>query len=530
MMHSQACYPFSMRRLAGFPGLLLALHLAGLGCEGDTARESAEELPAETMAAPTTTAGLPEPPPGTQASIAPPPTRVDLEQITSNTLGDHVGDRYSASLEKVLEKGFLRVLTSRNSFDFFIHQGARGGYQYEMVKAFTRFLNRKHRRGRAELNVQFELIPVDDDQLIPMLRDGAADLIAARLTVTPDRSEVVRFSNPYRSVDELLVTHDETPPLDSIEDLSGRSVAVRASSSYHESLVRLNRQLTAGGLAPVHLESVDEALETERILELVAERRFSYTVADSIVAQLAVALEPRLQVVEGVTLRQGGKLAWATQPEASALLGEMNAFLSGYNQGSLLGNLANQKYFEPESRLAAWRRESKGTALSPFDDIFKRHAERFELDWLLVAAMAHQESRFDPTARNPSGAVGLLQIKPTTAREPYVDIPNVEGTEFASNNVEAGLKYLTWIKARYFDSVPAMREKDRVRMALAAYNAGPRAVLRARSRARKLGYDPNRWFRNVELSMLDMRKTEPVKYVSEINQRYLAYLLLLENR
>jgi membrane-bound lytic murein transglycosylase MltF len=90
------------------------------------------------------------------------------------------------------------------------------------------------------------------------------------------------------------------------------------------------------------------------------------------------------------------------------------------------------------------------------------------------------------------------------------------------------IKYLTWIKARYFDSEPEMREEDRVRMALAAYNAGPRAVLRARRHARKLGYDPNRWFRNVELAMLDMRKVEPVRYVSEINQRYLAYLLLVD--
>jgi membrane-bound lytic murein transglycosylase MltF len=71
-----------------------------------------------------------------------------------------------------------------------------------------------------------------------------------------------------------------------------------------------------------------------------------------------------------------------------------------------------------------------------------------------------------------------------------------------------------------------MRERDRIRMSLAAYNAGPRTIINARRRASKLGLDPNRWFRNVELALLDMHKTEPVKYVSEINQRYLAYVLL----
>jgi membrane-bound lytic murein transglycosylase MltF len=90
----------------------------------------------------------------------------------------------------------------------------------------------------------------------------------------------------------------------------------------------------------------------------------------------------------------------------------------------------------------------------------------------------------------------------------------------------AGLKYLSWIKGRYFDIEAEMRERDRIRMALAAYNAGPRTLINARRRAFKLGLDPNRWFRNVELALLDMRKVEPVKYVSEINQRYLAYVLL----
>jgi membrane-bound lytic murein transglycosylase MltF len=505
----------AMRCCLGLFGLLCALCF-GIGCE----REATEST--ELEARKTDAWGAFEP----GATVLPSPTVDELEATAEDPLGDHVGDRYPASLASVLDKRFLRVLTSRNAFDYFIHQGQRGGYQYEMVEAFTRFLNRRHLEGRGELPIQFELIPVDDDQLIPMLSEGAADLIAARLTITAARAERVRFSRPYRSVNELVVTHDETPPIDSAEGLSGRVVAVRKSSSYHESLVRLNREITSAGREPLQVELVDDALETERILELVAARRFPYTVADSMVAELAVEMRPRLRIVDGVTLRTQGELAWATGFEASDLLAEMNAFLASYEQGSLLGNMAARKYFEAESKLAARLDEERDATLSEFDDLFKRHAERFGLHWLLVAAMAHQESRFDPMARNRSGAVGLLQIKPSTAREPYVAIPEVEGTEHASENVEAGLKYLIWIKQRYFDSVAEMREKDRLRMALAAYNAGPRTVMRARNRARKLGHDPNRWFRNVELALLDMRKVEPVKYVSEINQRYLAYLLL----
>ena len=121
------------------------------------------------------------------------PAEIERAKTPSELLSGHVADRYPASLETVLEKRFLRVLTSHNAFDFYLYQGRRGGYQYEMVKAFTRFLNKKHTRGRGDLPIQFELIPVHSDQLIPLLLEGAADLVAARLTVTPERTGLVRF-------------------------------------------------------------------------------------------------------------------------------------------------------------------------------------------------------------------------------------------------------------------------------------------------------------------------------------------------
>ena len=492
-------------------GLVLALLLA---CDGDTSGQAGEETRTAAEAGPSSDSSAT----ASRADI--------LGEIAEVPLADHVTNRYPASLENVLERRFIRVLTSRNTFDYFIHQGMRGGYQFEMVRAFTKFLNQKYAGGSAKLPIQFELMPVHDDELIPLLQAGAADLIAARLTVTPDRAERVAFSNAYYTVDERLVTHEGTPPVTGPGDLSGQTIAVRPSSSYHASLLALNEKLVAEGRAPVDIELVDGALETERILELVAARRFPFTVADSMVAELAIEVAPSLRLVENVRLRENGQLAWATRKGAKGLLSEMNLFLARYEQGTLLGNLAHQSYFQAESRWSGRFETGESEPLSDYDELFKRHAEAYDFDWRLVAAMAFQESRFDANARNRSGAVGLLQIKPSTAQEPFVAIPNVIGEKNASNNVEAGLKYLDWIKQRYFDSVEEMQERDRLRMALAAYNAGPRTIARARRRARQLGYDPNRWFRNVELALLDMRKSEPVQYVSEINQRYIAYQLL----
>jgi len=443
--------------------LLLVSVLAASGCPRDESRDGAVERPSEVSG----TSG--------EAASAPP----EPEQAAQLPLGSHVGERYTASLESVVERRFLRVLTSRNSFDYFIYRGQPGGYQFEMVRAFTGFLNSRHIKGPKQLKIQFELIPVSHDQLIPMLLAGKADMIAARLTITSERAAELRFSMPYRKVDELLVTRRGVEVPSILEGLSGRRVAIRRTSSYTSSLEGLNEQLRSQGKPPIRVDFVDEALETEKILALVARGRFEFSVADSIVAETAAAIHPELRVLTNPKLRAGGELAWASHPAASVLVDEMNAFLPRYQHGSLQGNVAIGKYFQNISAL---------------------------------------RGRLDPN--DPAG------LSRETAAEPYIDLPNVAGPENAGNNIHAGIKYLAWIKGRYFDVVPEMRERDRVRMALAAYNAGPRTLINARRRAEKLGLDPLRWFRNVELALLDMRKPEPVKYVSEINQRYVSYMVL----
>jgi membrane-bound lytic murein transglycosylase MltF len=447
-------------------------------------------------------------------------------QAEQDTLGGHVGARYIADLDQVLERRFLRVLTSTNSFDYFIYQGHHAGYQYEMVREFTKFLNQKHRRGRGKLKVQFELLPVSSEQLIPQLIEGRADLIASRMTITPERARRVLFSNPYRAIDELVVSNQSLTDSKFIHDLSGRSVAVRKSSSYHESLVVESKRLVAVGKQRIRIVIVDEALATEDILALVAAGHFDFTVADSIVAETAVEILPELRILPGLTVRKGGQLAWATHLTSPALQAEMNEFLKRYRHGSLLGNVAVKKYFEDHTGLQTRLASGDDIVLSAYDDTLRKVAGEFDLDWRLMAAVAYQESRFDQSSRNRSGATGLFQIKPKTAREPYIDSPEIAGEKNASNNIRAGIKYVAWIKHRYFDPVETMRERDRMRMALAAYNAGPRTLINARRRAEQMELDPNRWFRNVEMALLAMRKPEPVKYVSEINQRYLSYLML----
>jgi membrane-bound lytic murein transglycosylase MltF len=357
-----------------------------------------------------------------------------------------------------------------------------------------------------------------------MLLAGRGDLIAARMTITPERRSQVLFSKPYLDVDELVVTHRRIAEAGEIVDLSGRRVAVRRSSSYHASLEAESRRLRAAGRSPIQIRLVDDRLETEDILALVANGALDFTVADSIMADISVQLYPRLRILPALTLRKHGQLAWAAHLTAVDLVAEMNDFMRQYTHGSLLGNIGVKRYFQNHLRMRL--ETGDRIVLSRYDEDFRQFAERYGFDWRLMAAMAYQESRFRQDIRNRYGATGLFQIKPMTAREPYIDIHPIAGEENAANNIHAGLKYLSWIKARYFDGVTEMEERDRVRMALAAYNAGPRTLINARNRADKMGLDSSRWFRNVEIALLTMNKPEPVKYVSEINQRYLSYLML----
>jgi membrane-bound lytic murein transglycosylase MltF len=138
-----------------------------------------------------------------------------------------------------------------------------------------------------------------------------------------------------------------------------------------------------------------------------------------------------------------------------------------------------------------------------------------------MAAQGYQESRLDQSVRSRAGAVGIMQLLPSTAADPNVGIPDISEVE---PNIHAGVKYLNFIGERYF-SDPAIDEFNRTLFALASYNAGPARVRKLRDQAVKQGYDPNLWFDNVEVVAAKEIGRETVQYVSNIVKYYVAYRL-----
>ncbi len=157
--------------------------------------------------------------------------------------------------------------------------------------------------------------------------------------------------------------------------------------------------------------------------------------------------------------------------------------------------------------------------------LFKKYGKKYGFDWLFLMAVAYQESGLDNRKRSPSGAIGIMQVRPATARDRNIRIKNIHLLE---NNIHAGTKYLAFLRDRYF-SDPSLTERDRLRLTLAAYNAGPLKIRKARLTAKRMGLNPNRWFRNVEIAVLKTIGQETVRYVSNINKYYILYKLHFEN-
>ena len=387
------------------------------------------------------------------------------------------------------------------------------GIQYEMVREFTKYLNQKYVK-KGELKIAFELVPVEFEELIPMLMLGRADFIAVGLTKTDQRERKIAFTLPYQKVDDVIITRKELEN----KNWKAQTFHVQDNSSYLSALK--NSKL------PLRIEKIDENFNAADLMQFVSLGKFDYTLVNSYWAETIGKRFKNLTVLKDRPFRKAVPVSWALRKENTKLMQELNQFLPSVKKGSYLGNLLNYKYFHDLGRIETVNFSLADSTISEFDSYFKKYAKKYNIDWRLLAALCYQESRFNQDIINKWGAIGLFQIKQMTANEPYIAIPSISGEKNFENNIHAGVKYLAWIKNRYFDSKPTMSEDSRLRMMMAAYNAGPRRVLQAINKAKEMKLDPNKWFRNVELAMLELGYPEPVIYVSEINKYFVSYDLL----
>ena len=520
-MRSLLADTFPKTLLTGFATFTLAL----AANSGESEVEVAESSTAASAPAEFTVSGrLTLPPDNILASIDTAPDRAAATDALASSTGAGSGSlkRFGVmpqfgDLDTMVERRAIRVLTVYGPGRYFLKDEPRGTVQ-EYADKLQKVVNEAFKTGL--LTVQVPVIPVARDQLFSALQAGYGDIVMAGTTVTDNRQVGVDFTNPVsKPLKEVLITGPSAPRLGSLADLSDQTVYLRLSSSYAESVRKLSQTLVEQGQAPIRIEAVDESLEDEDLIEMVDTGLLPWAVVDDYKPQMWREVFTRVTVRDDLVLREGARLAWAIRPDSPQLKTFLDTFLKENREGTLFGNIIRNRYIRDFN----WTENAMGaTELSRYHKLsalFRKYGTEYGMDPTLLAAQGFQESRLDQSVRSPAGAIGVMQLLPSTAKDKNVAIPNIDELE---PNIEAGAKYMAFLKERYF-SGPELDELNGSLLALASYNAGPGRIRRLRREAAERGYDHNLWFDNVEVIVAEQVGRETVQYVSNIFKYYLTY-------
>jgi membrane-bound lytic murein transglycosylase MltF len=431
--------------------------------------------------------------------------------------------RWTGDFDGMAERHLIRALVPYSKTFYFLDGADQRGLTYELLREFEKHINKK--LGKKTLRIQLVVIPTKRDRLLPALIEGVGDIAAGNLTITPERQKWVDFSDPHLTgVEEIIVTAPKAPPIQSIDDLAGKEIHVRASSSYYDSLQRLKAQFKKQGKTPMKLVLADEYLEDEDLLEMMNARLIPTIVIDSHKGKFWSQIFKDLTLHPDIQLRTNGQIAWAIRENSPKLKAKINGFMKTHKKGTLLGNILFKRYLENTKWVRNSLNEKELERFKEALEFFQKYSKQYGFDWLMIAALAYQESRIDQSKRSPAGAIGVMQLLPTTAADPNVNILNIHEVE---NNIHAGVKYLRFMRDRYFEN-EKMDDLNKMLFSFASYNAGPAKVSQLRRQARKAGLDPDIWFRNVEIIAAKRIGRETVQYVSNIFKYYVAYRLIVD--
>jgi membrane-bound lytic murein transglycosylase F len=421
--------------------------------------------------------------------------------------------------DKVRKKGLpLRVITRNSPGSYFLWRSKLMGFEYELMKHFTTMYP-----------VKLEMIVADSyEEMLEMLKDGRGDLIAAGLSRTTTRAAQIEQAGlqntiRYNRVNEQLVAHRDSSHIKTLSDLKGRTITVRKSSSFWETAKKIEES------HGVYVSAANESLTTEQLVAMVDNKEIDLTIGDDNFLNIEKSF--RDNIVTPLNIKESVPYAYILRKNNPKLLTHLNQFIRKTYRTTFY-NVVKNRYFHNRQREKDFKEASLSTTdkLSPYDDIVKESVIDYHFDWRLIVSQMYQESRFNPKASNPSGASGLMQMLPRTAKE--LGVTNLHEPQQA---IISGVKYLDWTRNRFSKNLPV---QEQIFFSLASYNAGFGHVKDAQRLAKQIGLRDDRWFNNVETAMLLLqqrryyknarygyvRGREPVNYVRDIHQRYLSYI------
>jgi len=429
--------------------------------------------------------------------------------IGINLLFGQMGISFKAPMKQIQKRGTIRMITANNSTSYYTYRESPMGFEYDLAKAFADYLG-----------VTLDVIVPEWDTMFELVNSGQGDFIAAGITITERREQIVLFSDPYMPVQQKFIHHKLTYGIKNIKQLSGKTIHIRKGTSYQERL----EEIKASGIN-LKIQLLDD-VATEEIIRMVSEKKINFTIADSHIALLNRRYYP--EIIIGLPIQEKEYLGWAVKKTNKVLRDRINEFLEMAEETGLLGKIYEKYYGRTDIfdyfDLKKFHERIK-TRLPKYKKIIKTEAAKYGFDWRLIAAIVYQESHFNPKARSRTGVRGLMQVTLTTAKQ-----MGIKNRLDPKQSVKAGVKFLNLMHKR-FDDIPDPHQQKL--FALAGYNVGYGHVRDAQEIARQQGMDINKWTSlKKTLPLLSKRKyykhtrygyargQEPVHYVKRILTYY----------
>ncbi len=439
---------------------------------------------------------------------------ITARRLAASTRFDPADARKPRNWAEIKEAGTIRVAMRNTAATYYQYRGALVGFEYEMALAFAR----KH-----DLVLEIEILPPQVG-FGTYLDKGRADIIANWLSILPSRQEKYAFSTPYHRGREVVVgTEDDAG--EGLEALDGRTITVRDNTAMWEQLEAIKE---ANGYG-YELQNAPNQENMEQLIDRVASRDIDLTAADEHIYELEATWQEGLGVV--ATYGEERQYGWMMRKSNPELVAKVNEFMAEFVNSQAYDQLWAAHFVNPKlsGHYALQRISPDARKISDYDDLLRKWATEYGLDWRLVASQMFQESRFNPRARSWVGAQGLMQIMPRTGRDLGLRRPFDP-----DDNIEAGTRYLAELVERWHRKLPI---EEATWFGLASYNAGLGHVLDAQVLAKQQGLDPDKWFDNVEVAIEMLadpkyhrkarygyvRGEEPAHYVHIIRQQYNGY-------
>jgi membrane-bound lytic murein transglycosylase MltF len=433
---------------------------------------------------------------------------------------------WTGDFDEMLERRMIRALVPYSRTLYYTDQGRERGVTAEMVRELERSINRKYATKLGKRPLTVVVVPTTRDKLIPGVVEGLGDIAAGNITVTEGRRERVDFVAPadLQNVSEIVVAGPRASAVKTVDDLSGKTVHVRPSTSYHESLVALNARFQKEGKPPVVLVLLPDALADEDKMELVNAGLLDLVIVDDWLAKIWAQVLPGITLVREAAVRTGGRTGWAIRQRSPKLQAALEDFYrSGPEKKGLVGYLKAQE-LRRVKQIRDNTRDEDRKRFAEVVDLFRKYGEKYRFDPIMLAAQGYQESQLNQDAKSHVGAIGVMQVMPATGAQ--LNVGDIRVTE---PNIHAGVKYLDQLMTRYFPD-GKFSEANRPLFAFAAYNAGPGNIARMRKLAAERGFDPDEWFNHVEVVTAEKVGIETTTYVRNIFKYYVGYRLVLEQR